>query len=693
MSSVSGAKFSIDVPINASGVEQRTAGDSVKVAVIGNQGVISAQIVEIDAKGHGTAHFSFPINPGAVEVVVGPPDATDDELPHLQTISRSITARMMLQATIKLPAIIIPNYHWVWWRHWCRTFTIHGRLVCANGKPVPAATVCAYDVDRWWWWSSQQQVGCAVTDINGAFTITFRWCCGWLPIWWWRLRTWHLEPRLIEQITPMFEIDPHIVMPTPSQQPSLAIFNQVLTTDTEPVGRLMNMHEVNPETLEHLRQPLVKVLGPNLALEKLRIWPWYPWRPWWDCTPDIIFRATQSCDGQTRVIVDESPWEVRWNIAQNSHVTLQANHEACCVDTPEQPKGNCMVFSSVCGSAANHIGGNFDAPAAPAGYLYPGGPGSYADMAYGGAVNIYGLFGDLTDIDYYEFELATDPSGSWNPLGLDAMSGFDRYYCEGESTTTISFNVTPIDGHLVIESREHYEAQHDPTSWNLTRFWIGLSRDQLIQWISTKVADGTYYLRLVGYKEAGGKLSQRQILPLCGSEGANSLVLTIDNLTGSLDPAADIVDVRIDGASVQPCSKGEITGDAGLEVDFVAYDQDAHLYQYTLIVTFDKNQSIDLLNPISAPGVTVTPKALGSIPAADYTGHTYEAAKAQGATAPVWRGGGMTLSIPKLRDVFKKTCCYQLELRVFKRSIVSCSGYIPRVLSFYTLMVEVDADV
>jgi hypothetical protein len=60
----------------------------------------------------------------------------------------------------------------------------------------------------------------------------------------------------------------------------------------------------------------------------------------------------------------------------------------------------------------------------------------------------------------------------------------------------------------------------------------------------------------------------------------------------------------------------------------------------------------------------------------------------QGATRPHWAGGCIRLTIPDLKKAFPKTCCYQLELRAYKRTIVSCyTGYDN--LSEYSFMVVV----
>ena len=71
------------------------------------------------------------------------------------TVNNSARRQQQARQTANLPAIRITPYYWFWWLRWCRTFTIHGRVLCADGSPVPGAVVCAYDVDAWWWWWSR----------------------------------------------------------------------------------------------------------------------------------------------------------------------------------------------------------------------------------------------------------------------------------------------------------------------------------------------------------------------------------------------------------------------------------------------------------------------------------------------------------------------------------------------------------
>ena len=158
--------YKLTIPLDASAVAGRKPEHAVKVAVQDRQGKIHSQNVQFDTSGHATAAFTFPENPGTVRVIVGPENASDEELLGLQTIS--LTTRWQAERELALPPITISDYYWRWWLIWCRTFTVHGRVLCADGSPVPGAVVCAYDVDWWWWWISKQQVGnCATTDATG----------------------------------------------------------------------------------------------------------------------------------------------------------------------------------------------------------------------------------------------------------------------------------------------------------------------------------------------------------------------------------------------------------------------------------------------------------------------------------------------------------------------------------------------
>ena len=85
-------------------------------------------VVTLDAKGQGTASLSFDAAAGNLRVVVGPEDATAEQMRALQTISVDVTRRQWEgKAELTLAPILISSYYWWWWWRWCRRFKNHGR--------------------------------------------------------------------------------------------------------------------------------------------------------------------------------------------------------------------------------------------------------------------------------------------------------------------------------------------------------------------------------------------------------------------------------------------------------------------------------------------------------------------------------------------------------------------------------------
>lgn len=725
----------ITIPLDASDIEGLEPEQPIKVLLAAGGKPIAAEEVTI---GKGQAEVSFEVEgqPRGLRVVVGPADATDEELLGLQTIGIDVPSRRWQgRDELVLPPIRITPYYWFWWLRWCRTFTIRGRVLCPDGGPVPGAVVCAYDVDAWWWLWSQQQVGCATTDASGAFSITFRWCCGWWPWWWWRLRRWYVEPSLARLILEALQREPRFpTLPIPDPVPDLALFEQLIgerpllrtadrssfaaagqvrgtvaqskslaTGERAAPSARRSIASIDPARLSSLREKLVAQLPPIPALEALRLWPWHPWHPWWDCTPDIVFRATQTCGGQEHVIVNEGWFSARRNIPQVLEVTLTASDEACCIPRHDCLEGECLALAKVCSVDADEVGGNPGADPTPVGYAFPNVISNGGDAPFAGVVSIRGSVQCLTEVDYYEIEFTADSGATWQLVPPAALGSFSREYWDFILGTDVDvpFSATvPIDGRHVYETLEHYEVTHTPADWGGSKVWLGTNIDMVFPWVTSLavISDGTYGLRVVGYDEAGGTLSNPRVLPVCESETPAEIVVTLDNQSiypapGPMsnpcgpgtthactnEPMTDILDARIVRAGggqvvIGPC--GEVTVGAGdiLEVDFVAYDAQGHLAFYDLIATFGENGSRDLIGL----GGTLTPLPGGApgVPAATQVGPDYATARVapQNAAAPTWTGGAIRLSIPAVSPsgAFPESCCYQLELRAYKRTIVNC---------------------
>jgi hypothetical protein len=394
-------------------------------------------------------------------------------------------------------------------------------------------------------------------------------------------------------------------------------------------------------------------------------------------------------------------------------VTLIANNKACCLpDQDDDPEGTCALLTNVCDNPINVIGGNPAAPAVPVGYLSPGAVSNYGDRPYGGNVLIQGQVGSA--VDYYEFQWSNDGGVTWNDMPATAVGDIPRQYWIPATNTFqwVPF-LTTIDGRHVYESRRHYEANNAPGTWGVTRFWMATNYLSLMWWLTqTPFINGTYRLRIRGWQLAGGHLVNPQVLPTCSAQTAAGLVLRIDNRlegaasghpladpnhpcgggtvhTCTLEPDTDFLGVRIVHRDANGVPTGQVTNVSAcgnvpvgpndlLQVDFFAHDPEGHLAYYTLQATYRENLARNLL---ALPGATLTPLGGAPVPAAVQVGPNYWQARsanpppAGGAVAPTWRGGAIRLEVPAAgpSGAFPETCCYQLELRAHKRTVVSCN--------------------
>lgn len=690
------AKYSLEVPLDASGIQDFRPDLPLKV-LIKTSKAAQSQEVKLTDKGQGSATFDFDGPPGSVRVLVGPADASDEEIEGLQTLSVDVSTRLLAERGAKLAPILIPPYYWWWWRIWCREFVIRGRVLCPDGSPVPGAKVCAFDVDWWFIWSSTQQVGCGYTDAHGAFEIRFRWCCGWWPWWWWRFRVWDLNPELAGRVGSVLRRIPDVRLNAAAgNQPTLSVFEELLASSGVASQKVLAPSQVHQ--LDGLRKTLLEQLPAAPELEQLRIWPWYPWYPWRDCAPDIIFKVTQDCEQPGTVIVNETVADTRWNIGTALSVTLTANEDACCREgcPPGQVcvDGECLVVTQVCGAAIDDVGGNLGAPATPAGYLYPGavtpGTATYnGDRPFSGTVSVVKNAGELLNVDYYEIERFDGVN--WVALPTGAAQNFSRRYMQlvapAFPTTNVPFNFVDISGHNVVESKEHWEAASGLGVWGFNYIWL-TNEFLVVPLDSTKFADGEHRFRVVGWQLSGSNLVNRRVLPICATQQENSLVLFFDNRVENAllhnpahncggvhrcttEPGTHISAVRINGQPVEPC--GTVDAASGdLEVDFEVTDPDRHLAVYTLQALYGLNESVNLLN---RPGAVVTALLPGTQTGwnAGLGSGTYGVALSQGAVAPHWGGGRYRLTVPA-SQAFPEPCCYQLRLRGWKRNVVSCGG-------------------
>ena len=267
-----------------------------------------------------------------------------------------------------------------------------------------------------------------------------------------------------------------------------------------------------------LREKFLTLLPRVPDFERLRIWPWWPWTPWLDCGPDIIFRVTQNCAGQVKVIHSETVFQTRWDIPAVSNVSLLANSQACClVPTTPDPVGDCALITGVCGdpgTPVTSIGGNSGAPAVPVGYANPGG----SDRPFSDVVTISGQFGTSAQVDYYEIEYKPHAAAVWAPVPPASMVDFARGYFDATQPWPNQwfypgFPVKTFGTTHVYKSRRRYETENSPPNWGspMERTWFQNVNLLAVLQTAGNYSDGTYDFRIVGYRAlANGDLDPDQ---------------------------------------------------------------------------------------------------------------------------------------------------------------------------------------
>ncbi|RUL77508.1 carboxypeptidase-like regulatory domain-containing protein [Dyella choica] len=680
------------IPIDASQISEKDREKKrLRVAVRAGRETTSEVVVIESGKGQVSLEVDAK---QSLLVAVGPESASEEDLFHLRTININVSPRQWDGNSLTLAPIAITPIYWRWWWIWCREFTITGQVLCADGSPVPGAQVSAFDVDYWWWWSSISQVGkTVVTDASGHFTLSFRWCCGWWPWWWWESRYWRLDPVLVEKLHPILKLHPELDVRDPSAALTLDLIAMKPQASHSTSGVLAKptiaaSRALSPELITQSRGKLLASLPYIEDFERLRIWPWFDWYPWLDCSPDIIFKVTQNCGGaQDVVIVDENILQTRWDIPTDLNVTLTANQNACCIrTTPPPPEGHCVLMTEVCQIPVTEIGGNAGTTG-PVGFAYP----NDRDRPFAETIVLYGQFGTTAQADYYSIQYSPHSANTWNPVPPTAVQGFSRLYYDATLAWPTGWQsaLFPAVGG-VYESRQHYEATHPGPAWGAPsgRSWIG-DADALAS-ITTKdyFADGAYDFQVVAYKGAAGggpDLTTAQVLPGCG-EGQNNtgnvVTVWLDNRIASFppgtvhvnttEPDCGVTAVRLGGTTVLPCSSQVLQPGTPLEIDFFVTDPDGHLDDYSIVLKYGLNSEKNLLSAadvgsfsyIAGPGVSVGPDYSQAV--------TPSINPPQSAIRPIWNGGNITLHIDDASKVFPETCCYLIELTAWKRNIVNC---------------------
>ena len=722
--------------------EQYKSDLDLRVAVVREGSVLGSAVLKAGSAKQRRLPFAVefepPILPGArlpcPVILVAGPNVADRELLGIDTVKHVVelghvkergTAKTAAakSAELKIGRIAVePAIYWCW-LICCRTYTINGRIVCRHwyydpklhrwrfcDEPVPGAVVEAYDVDRFWWWYWRDLIGGAVTDINGNFHISFRWCClRWLP---WLRPNPAIDPDILARIQQLLATaQPPLPPIPPGPDPDPTVFQQLLGGAAGLPGPVLAAATQGALSLPAVQQPagaisaeaLRATLPASPELAALHVWPWWNWS---DCAPDVVFRATQRCGDRFNVIYTEANAQTRWDIPTTLNVTLIANDLACCIPTCRDPEcPECLKLTWVGCTPVDVISADAGPPDLR-GFARTAAANAdpWKDNPFHGSLQIRGGIG--WDVDYFKVRYSKD-GAPWADLPVPAFGGYTRSYWDGTKFVPVAFTPAVKNGQLVIITRRHYE-NLNPAIPRFGGAVIWDDYDTLFYFDTTQpglTPDGLYQLQFDGFAaDAADNLvaTSERILPTCGTDTAERVYLRIDNqaLThpGPTPPAPCKVPHVCGGGihlcTVEPdCYIREIWKNEGLpgqscisacdiarleptdtltihfSVTCPATVQDGHLGGYWLRAEYGVNQVFYITAPlyVDATGGVGT---LSGDPTAEI-GPSYSQALAQGAARPLWHGGDFKVTLRG--SDFPECCAYLFRLWAWKRNTNGCS--------------------
>ena len=508
----------------------------IKIAVARHCWILYSQVFQVDPKRlelkYSIVFKTDQQKPMGVNLVVGPGDAPDEKLRSLDVHEQWVPAKEFREGAATVNVAISPRLYGRW-RIVCVKHTIRGRVVCRRivwdwrehrfvicDSPVRGARVTAYDVDRFWWWCRRDQVGSDFTDIHGNFEITYNWCCWkWRP---WFLSDWKIEPELVKPITELLRKVPlKGPIPTPDPEPDFRIFEQLAESAAIAGGggtRSLQMASAPGSSADfnQLGKQLVRILPESPRLEAMHIWPWWPF---FDCKPDIVFRVTQDCGRGEQVIYSESCAKTRWDTGYAvTGVTLVANSNACCapVCCHDHPDDDCLVIQGV-GCGGYPITSIEQDPTNPlVGFAEPG----TNDRPFGDGIRLLGVFGDGSDVDFYKVQsrrISPAPT-AWADLPDDQVGTFYRGHWLGvfpwiQWEAVKLDDASPVDSRKVLKTKKRYREEHpevdatvDPNNDDWLTIWETSTTSSPVPGTvdeTPKISDGVYQV------PAGGVPLQR----------------------------------------------------------------------------------------------------------------------------------------------------------------------------------------
>lgn len=361
--------------------------------------------------------------------------------------------------------------------------------------------------------------------------------------------------------------------------------------------------------------------------------------PWASGRPDVHFKVTQTLNGAETEIYNENPaTQTRFNIADVLAVTLKTDAGLALVSPPSgRPYDSLFVFTRVGTTGVNQI--DTTGPA-PSGYASPDtspDPPNSADAnaPFGGTLDIAGWFGQFCDV--YRYKVQYYDGTTWQDISDPLSNSYYEFALGGGNWVTMAMGPFTEGTQTNVYKLPYVEKPGQP--------WIFV--DQIARWDTTKVPDGLYPLKLLGFTIAPDGTTLVPAASLLIDPAYGTLHLRIDNQP----PVGRIVAITHTPAggspvAVQVCDIVTFSNGT-LSFQIEASDAQGHLRGYSLTAMFGHNLF-----------VTPSPAAARD----DYSAHI--------GPSRHWTGGPVTVAYDGTAYPATKmpSCAYQFRLDVAKRT-------------------------
>ena len=312
--------------------------------------------------------------------------------------------------------------------------------------------------------------------------------------------------------------------------------------------------------------------------------------------PDLIFLITQNT-GAVETVYEELPTELHPNVASGTALVLEIPSGAAVFVNPaltpgSVPNDHLFLFTRI---------GNLptaDIDCVPwmgmsTGYYRAraqGYSGTESDVPFGRTLDLFGWFGQLTNVDYYQVRYSTDGGSTWEYVSTNLPNKwYDTSALSSYDWKWVSQSMGPFsDGGL----NNLYVVPHffdpDPADGVPAGSYPWTYLDRIARFSSTLVPDGTCLITIDAYEWSGSALIPATSVTVDPNYG--EIKLRIDNTA----PVVQIDSLELNGMELAPCAMLTFRTSASdwIGVEITAWDANGHLSSYSLSAQYGHSQAV-----------------------------------------------------------------------------------------------------